>query len=120
MVEFLVLSIVDSFQVSAEARDLTHSDSWFRSMWLSNRDFEQLFQKAIFTDDSTWPPELQVSPYNPSAISNQCFDQGCIVVNGMSRNTGQRWSLKEGRDYLGYEPQDDAFSALASSAVGEP
>ena len=32
-----------------------------------------------------------------------------VVVNGMSNNTGMRWSLDEARGLLGYEPVDDAI-----------
>ena len=60
-------------------------------MWLSNRDFVQLFERAISAPTDTWP--------GPS-----------IVVNGMSNNRGMAWSLEETRRYLGYEPQDDVYA----------
>ncbi|MFO1019974.1 MAG: NAD(P)-dependent oxidoreductase [Planctomycetales bacterium] len=64
------------------------AEIWFRNMWLSNRDFTQVFEKGIFADSAHWP-------------------EPCVVVNGMSANSGMKWSLKEGREYLGYEPVDD-------------
>ena len=68
------------------ARDL----GWFRSMWLSNRDFVALFERAVLADDRTWP--------GPA-----------IVVNGMSDNAGMPWDIETTRRLLGYEPQDDVF-----------
>lgn len=68
--------------------DWLRADRWFKQMWLSNRDFAQLYEKAIFADSATWPSD-------------------CIVVNGMSANAGMKWSLREARDLLGYEPVDD-------------
>jgi len=67
---------------------LNATDQWFRNMWLSNRDFCQLFEKAILADQGCWP-------------------RNCIIVNGMSNNSGMKWSLREGREWLGYEPVDD-------------
>jgi nucleoside-diphosphate-sugar epimerase len=61
---------------------------WFRTMWLSNRDLVQLFERALQAASGGWP--------GPA-----------IVVNGVSDNTGTRWSLDEARQYLGYAPQDD-------------
>lgn len=69
------------------------TDQWFKNMWLSNRDFAQLFEKAIFADESAWPDNF-------------------IVVNGVSANTGMKWSLNEARDLLNYEPVDDANSSM--------
>jgi len=70
------------------AGEETEADVWFRNMWLSNRDFAQLFEKAVFANHTGWPG-------------------GCVVVNGVSNNTGMKWSLDEGRRYLNYEPVDD-------------
>lgn len=66
------------------ARDL----HWFRSMWLSNRDFVALFERAVLADPETWP--------GPA-----------IVVNGMSANAGMPWDIETTRRLLGYVPQDD-------------
>jgi nucleoside-diphosphate-sugar epimerase len=85
----------DSSASGDEDHEAIRTDHWFKSMWLSNRDFVQLFSHAIFADSSTWPA--------PS-----------IVVNAMSRNEQMPWSLKEARDWLGYEP-DDGFSFSSSS-----
>ena len=60
-------------------------DDWFRLMWLSDRDFCRLMEKAIEAD-----PSIRFA-----------------VVNGMSKNTGMRWDIDETRDLLGYEPADD-------------
>jgi len=64
------------------------AESWFRLMWLSNRDFAHLFDRAVNADADGWPAPA-------------------IVVNGMSDNTGMAWSLDETRRYLGYQPSDD-------------
>ena len=64
------------------------AERWFRLMWLSNRDFAHLFERAVNADASGWPAPA-------------------IVVNGMSGNSGMAWSLEETRRYLGYQPVDD-------------
>jgi len=64
------------------------AERWFRLMWLSNRDFAHLFDRAVNADAGAWPAPA-------------------IVVNGMSDNTGMAWSLDETRRYLGYQPSDD-------------
>lgn len=68
------------------------ADQWFKSMWLSNRDFVHLFERAIVADGSAWP-------------------DGFILVNGMSANTGMKWSLTETKRWLDYQPQDNVFAA---------
>lgn len=65
---------------------------WFRTMWLSNRDLVHLFERALQADSGPWP--------GPA-----------ILVNGVSNNTGTRWSLDEARRYLAYDPQDDVTLA---------
>ena len=70
--------------------DFDRADRWFREMWLSNRDFVQIFEKAICTSSEDWP-----SPF--------------LLVNGMSANTGMKWSLDETKKYLGYQAQDDVY-----------
>jgi hypothetical protein len=72
-------------------RDLT----WFRNMWLSNRDFLQVFTNALTADAALWP--------TPS-----------LVLNAMSRNRGMPWDLGPTRHYLGYEPQDDSWAELGA------
>lgn len=59
---------------------------WARLMWLSNRDYCQLMERAIETDLAAG---------------------STVTVNGMSNNTGMRWDLSTARDVLGYAPQDD-------------
>jgi nucleoside-diphosphate-sugar epimerase len=58
---------------------------WFRSMWLSDRDYLQLMECCL------------------SAPLPDPF----LVVNGMSANTGMRWDLTAARTTLGYSAQDD-------------
>lgn len=70
--------------------DHARADRWFKEMWLSNRDFAQLFTKAIVTDGSAWP-------------------DGYILVNGMSANQGMKWNLEATRHWLGYAPQDNVW-----------
>lgn len=71
-----------------DAEETARGLIWFRGMWLSNRDFLQLMEKAITASSDAWP-------------------ERAILVSGMSRNTGTRWNLEEGRHWLGYEPVDD-------------
>ncbi len=69
-----------------QARDLPPDrDSWFRMMWLSNRDFCQLMECCIEAD-----PSIRFA-----------------VVNGMSANTGMRWDIEHTRQVVGYIPLDD-------------
>jgi len=58
--------------------------SWFRQMWLSNGDFCRLMECCLTAE----------------------LPEKFTVVNGMSANTGSRWSQEAARR-LGYEPQDD-------------
>lgn len=74
---------------STSAADAT--DRWFKEMWLSNRDFGQLFQRAIEADGDPWP-------------------DGSILVHGMSNNAGMKWNIDATRQYLGYQPQDDVYA----------
>lgn len=66
------------------------ADRWYKEMWLSNRDFVHLFERAILADGATWP-------------------DGMVLVNGMSANRGMKWSLDETKRWLGYAPQDDVY-----------
>jgi len=59
--------------------------SWFRQMWLSNRDYCGLMEACIAAD-----PAIRFA-----------------VVNGMSRNAGTRWSMDAAKKLLGFVPQDD-------------
>jgi uronate dehydrogenase len=67
--------------------------SWFRLMWLSNRDFCRLMECCILAN-----PALAFA-----------------VVNGMSANTGMRWDIDATRRLVGYEPQDDVARVIAES-----
>ncbi|WP_114944598.1 NAD-dependent epimerase/dehydratase family protein [Microvirga calopogonii] len=71
-------------------RDLT----WFRNMWLSNRDFAAVIERALLADAKAWP-------------------QPGIVVNGMSRNRNMPWDIESTRRLIGYEPQDDIWDHVA-------
>lgn len=71
-----------------DAKEAERGLAWFRGMWMSNRDFLQLMEKAITASSEAWPGSA-------------------ILVNGMSRNTGTVWNLDEGRRRLGYAPVDD-------------
>jgi nucleoside-diphosphate-sugar epimerase len=62
--------------------------AWFRGMWMSNRDFLQVMEKAITAPPDHWPASA-------------------IVVSGVSRNAGTVWNIEDGRQWLGYEPVDD-------------
>ena len=59
---------------------------WARLMWLSNRDYCQLMERAIAADLAAG---------------------ATVTVNGMSNNSGMRWDLSTAREVLGYTPQDD-------------
>lgn len=73
-----------------EARTLR----WFRNMWLSNGDFEQLVFASVTASSDAWP-------------------EPGIVVNGVSANAGSDWSLENGKRFLGYHPKDDLYSRIA-------
>ena len=73
----------------AAARDL----AWFRSMWLSNRDFIDAVTSAIRADAGTWPAPA-------------------IVVNAMSDNAGMPWDIATTRELIGYAPVDDVWREL--------
>lgn len=67
--------------------------AWYRAMWLSNRDFVQLFTNAITASAEGWPAR-------------------CITVNGVSGNRGTGWDLAEAERLVGYRPEDDLYAAL--------
>jgi hypothetical protein len=67
---------------------------WFRNMWLSNRDFVALFERAVLADAAAWP--------RPG-----------IVVNGMSANAGMPWDIETTGALLGYHPLDDVWAELS-------
>jgi nucleoside-diphosphate-sugar epimerase len=61
---------------------------WFRGMWLSNVDLENLFIAALTASSVDWPA--------PS-----------VIVNGVSANTNSVWDIQSARAYLGFVAQDD-------------
>ncbi len=67
--------------------------SWFRNMWLSDRDLTQIFERSLLADSALWP-----SP--------------AIIVNGVSNNQGMDWDLSDARKWLGYHPQDNVYDHL--------
>jgi nucleoside-diphosphate-sugar epimerase len=71
-----------------DQEEIDRGMAWFRGMWLSNRDFLQLMERAITAPADHWPSRA-------------------IVVNGTSNNTGTLWNLDDGRRWLGYAPVDD-------------
>ena len=66
---------------------------WFRSMWLSNRDYAQVMERAVRADTTRW-------------------DACAIVVNGMSANRAMPWDIGLTARLIGYEPEDDIAKAL--------
>jgi NAD+ dependent glucose-6-phosphate dehydrogenase len=60
------------------------ADPWFRSMWLSNRDFCHLMERCIGAE----------------------LADRFVVVNGMSANVPMVWDIEHTRSVLGYEPKD--------------
>jgi nucleoside-diphosphate-sugar epimerase len=67
--------------------EVRRAERWFRELWLSNRDYGRLMERALEADGASWP-------------------EGFVIVNGMSRNPGLRWSLEEARHWLQWEPRD--------------
>lgn len=86
----------DSSSAGHDDRETARTDRWFKSMWLSNRDFLQIHSGTLFASSEAWP-------------------EPCIVVNAMSQNEAMPWSLQEARQWLGYEPQDGFVFSKASS-----
>ncbi|QEH34202.1 dTDP-4-dehydro-6-deoxyglucose reductase [Aquisphaera giovannonii] len=98
--ERLGQSLADAFDLTFIAVRLGHvqagrnrpealSDDWHRKLWLSNHDLVQLFDAAV-------EAEIEDDPF--------------VVVNGISRNHGTRWTLTNAAEVLGYLPEDDAFA----------
>lgn len=71
-----------------DADELERATVWYRGMWMSNRDYLQLMEKALTAPADTWPGRA-------------------ITVSGVSNNTGTAWNLDDGRRWLGYAPMDD-------------
>ena len=66
---------------------------WFRDMWLSNADLEQVINKSLTADSLKWPSKG-------------------VVVNAVSNNKGTVWGHKEGVALIGFEPQDDLYNLV--------
>ena len=64
---------------------------WFRNMWLSNRDFVNLFESALAADPAGWP-------------------EPGIIVNGMSANKDMPWDVETTKKLIGYRPQDNVWA----------
>jgi nucleoside-diphosphate-sugar epimerase len=79
---------------AAHGPDAERDLRWFRNMWLSNRDFVAVVERAILADAAAWP-------------------QPGIVVNGMSGNRDMPWDIGSTRALIGYEPQDDIWTHVA-------
>jgi nucleoside-diphosphate-sugar epimerase len=77
----------------ATGPDTERDLKWFRSMWLSNRDYAQVMECALRADAAAWPSRA-------------------IVVNGMSANRGMPWDIAMTARLIGYEPEDDITEAL--------
>ena len=75
-----------------DAQDVARSLRWFRAMWLSNRDFVQLMERAILAPATGWPAQS-------------------IVVSGVSNNSGTLWDHSAGRHLLDYQPIDDVAAS---------
>lgn len=72
----------------SEREYMQRAERWFKEMWLSNRDFVGVFERALLANSDQWPEPI-------------------VCVNGMSRNQEMKWNLEETSSLLGYEPQDD-------------
>jgi nucleoside-diphosphate-sugar epimerase len=71
-----------------DSTELERARTWYRGMWMSNRDFLQLMEKALTVQADDWPSRA-------------------ITVSGVSDNEGTRWNLDDGRRWLGYAPRDN-------------
>jgi uronate dehydrogenase len=61
-----------------------NADDWFKSMWLSNNDLCNLFERAV---------------------DAKLYDK-FVVLNGMSENDDMNWNIEATKRILGYAPQD--------------
>jgi nucleoside-diphosphate-sugar epimerase len=75
-------------------RDTERDLRWFRNMWLSNRDFTAVMERALLAEAEPWP-------------------QPGIVVNGMSANRGMAWDVETTHRLIGYEPKDNIWDHVA-------
>lgn len=77
-------------QENGQGADAERDLRWFRNMWLSNRDFVSVIERALLADKAQWP-------------------EPGIVVNGMSGNSGMPWDIETTRRLIGYEPKDNVW-----------
>ena len=83
-------------------------ERWFKSMWLSNRDFLAYFTAALSVDvPLLWPSEAS----GTSAEPHRHLRRGFMLLNAMSRNSGAAWSLDETAAHLKVVSEDDAFGS---------
>ena len=61
---------------------------WFQNMWLSNNDYNHLFEQSIITD-------LSKKNYN------------VLIINGMSNNENMLWDISNAKNEIFYNPKDD-------------
>ena len=71
--------------------ELARAGAWYRGMWMSNRDFLQVMERALLAPPDQWPARA-------------------ITVSGVSNNKGTAWNLADGRRWLGYAPVDDLWA----------
>jgi nucleoside-diphosphate-sugar epimerase len=81
-------STSDTGELDADARRALR---WFRNMWLSNRDLDQLFIRSVLAPSDMWPSQS-------------------IIVNGVSNNRDMDWDLSGAISHLGYRPEDDVYA----------
>eukprot|EP00041_Stephanoeca_diplocostata_P004134 m.41186 g.41186 ORF g.41186 m.41186 type:complete len:351 (+) comp14900_c0_seq2:173-1225(+) len=61
---------------------------WYRLMWLSNRDYQQIIERCVY---ATLPDDVA----------------GHVVLNANSENDFSRWDVNETKRVLGYIPEDN-------------
>lgn len=71
--------------------EIERATAWYRGMWLSNRDFLHLAERALRAPADDWPARA-------------------ITVSGVSRNAGTAWNLEQAQRWMGYRPVDDILS----------
>jgi NAD+ dependent glucose-6-phosphate dehydrogenase len=92
--ELSVICLRIGFRPVADDQNVLMSYSrWEQEMWISDRDFVQLVEKAVVARDI-----------------------GFAIVNGESNNPGMRWDLGETRRLLGYVPEDGRTVMLTPRA----
>jgi hypothetical protein len=82
-------------------------ESWYKRMWLSNRDFLHYFEAAIHLDI----PRNDEKDGGSSTCGgvHRNVRRGFVLVNAMSRNSGAKWNLNETEKWLGVVSTDDSM-----------